>query len=243
MNPEAKRITIHLLPPADGLPADSHLAVIVDVLRASTTIASSLVAGAKAVVPCLTVEDARSVATKHGALLGGERGGIKLDGFDFGNSPTEYTADAVAGKIIAFTTTNGTRALMQSRNAAEIVIGAFVNLTAVAEKCLATDADLHIVCAGTDGVISAEDVLFAGLLAYRLCCSGRFQPANDATQIAMDFSVANAENPPRLLEAIRRSQGGRNLIKLGCDSDIEFAANIDRFDTVPSYDADAGEIR
>jgi 2-phosphosulfolactate phosphatase len=219
------------------------MAVIVDVLRASTTITSSLVAGANAIVPCLTIDDARNVAAQHEALLGGERGGIKCDGFDFGNSPTEYTPDAVAGRTIAFTTTNGTRALMKSKNAAEIVIGSFVNLSAVADKCRAVGQNLHIVCAGTDGVISAEDVLFAGLLAARLNGSDQFQPADDATQIAMDFSHANAENPPRLLEAIRRSQGGRNLIELGCDADIEFAANIDRFDIVPSYNAATEEIR
>jgi 2-phosphosulfolactate phosphatase len=239
---ETQEVAIHMLPPTEGLPSTARLCVVVDVLRASTTVISALHAGATAIVPCLSVDDAKMAADQHNALLGGERAGIKLEGFDFGNSPTEYTAAAVTDKVIAFTTTNGTRALLKSLNADEIVIGSFVNLSAVAARCCGSD-DVHIVCAGTDRVISSEDVLFAGLLAAKLIDSAGFKPADDATQIAMDFSLMNAENPPRLLEAIRQSQGGRNLIGLGCDADIEFAANVDRFELVPAYDAASGRIQ
>ncbi len=239
---ETQEVTIHMLPPAEGLPPTARLCVIVDVLRASTTVTSALHAGATGIVPCLSVDDAKNAADQHNALLGGERAGIKLEGFDFGNSPTEYTAAAVSGRVIAFTTTNGTRALLKSLNADEIVIGSFVNLSAVAARCCRSN-DVHIVCAGTDRVISGEDVLFAGLLATKLVDSEGFKPADDATQIAMDFSLTNAENPPRLLEAVRQSQGGRNLIGLGCDADIEFAANVDRFELVPTYDAASGQIQ
>ena len=241
MSTESKTLRIHLLPPPEGLPR-TDLAVIVDVLRASTTIASALHAGAECVVPCLTIEAAREAAVTRGALLGGERGGVKVDGFDFGNSPTEYCSEKVAGKTIAFTTTNGTKALQLSLASREIVIGAFANLSGVTERC-AVEPQVDIVCAGTDGAISAEDVLFAGLLGSRLTDFHAFKPADDATGIAIDFSRANTENPPRLLEAVRQSQGGKNLIKLGYDADIQFAANIDRFSIVPTYDAESGSIR
>ena len=233
---------IHLLPPADGLPAGSGTAVVVDVLRASTTITSALHNGAAGVVPCLSIEEARAAAVKHGAVLGGERGGVKVDGFDCGNSPTEYTPELVTDRTLAFTTTNGTKALHRSLKAGHIVIGSFVNLTAVVDFCVNSTADVDIVCAGTDGAISAEDVLFAGLLASKLLSSGQFQPADDATRIAVDFSETNTDNPPRLLDAVRASQGGRNLIKLGFDADIQFAANVDRFSIVPIYDPNTGQI-
>ncbi len=235
-------VRIHMIPSADGLPTGSGTAVIVDVLRASTTIASALTNGAAGVIPCLSIEDARAAAQQHDALLGGERCGVKVEHFDCGNSPTEYTPDVVRDRVLAFTTTNGTRALHQSLNAAHIVIGSFVNLTAVANFCADTSADIDIVCAGTDGAISSEDVLFAGLLASELIQAGHFQPADDATRIAVDFSGRNADNPPRLLDAVRASQGGRNLIKLGFDADIQFAANVDRFSIVPIYDPDTGQI-
>lgn len=235
----AKTVTIHLLPPETGLSAGSQTAVVVDVLRASTTIISALEAGASSIFPCLSVENAMA---QHDCLRGGERGGVKLEGFDFGNSPTEYTADQVSGRTVAFTTTNGTRALLMSKKAGRVFVGAFANLSAIAEACIVADEVVEIVCAGTDGAISGEDVLFAGLLANRLAESAGFERGDDATQIAMDFSATNAENPSRLLEAVRQSQGGRNLISLGYDADIQFAANIDRFSLVPIFDADTRQI-
>jgi len=239
---QPKNVRIHILPPTDGLPTRSGTVVIVDVLRASTTIVSALTNGAVGVIPCLSIDDARAAAQQYDALLGGERGGVKVDGFDCGNSPTEYPPHVVKDRVLAFTTTNGTRALHQSLNAAHILIGSFVNLTAVVNFCENTSADLDIVCAGTDGAISAEDVLFAGLLASKLIQTGQFRPADDATRIAVDFSETNADNPPRLLDAVRASQGGRNLITLGFDADIQFAANIDRFSIVPIYDPNTGQI-
>lgn len=200
---------------------------------------SALDAGASSIFPCLSVENAQA---QHDCLRGGERGGVKLEGFDLGNSPTEYTPEKVGGQTVAFTTTNGTRALLLSKKAGRVFVGAFANLSAVAEACITAGEDVEIVCAGTDGSISGEDVLFAGLLANRLAESAGFQRGDDATQIAMDFSAANTENSTRLLETVRQSQGGRNLIALGYDADIEFAANIDRFSLVPIFDAVSRQI-
>ncbi len=234
-------VSIHLLPPADGLPTGDAIAVVVDVLRASTTIATALSAGAAFVRPCLTVEEAQAAATAEDLWLGGERGGVRLPGFDFGNSPLEYTPQALAGRGGAFTTTNGTRALHACRRRQHVIVAAFVNLTSAVDFCLQRGESVDIVCAGTDGVVSAEDVLFAGFMACRLQQHG-LAVANDVTRIAMDFSRLNTENPTRLLECVRQSQGGRNLIQLGYDHDLEFAATADRFTIVPVCDHSRGVI-
>lgn len=144
--------------------------VVIDVLRASTVIVHALAAGAREVIPCLEIEDARQVAArlpKGQAILGGERGGLPIEGFDLGNSPSEYTAERVAGKTVVFTTTNGTRAMQQCRQARRVLIGALVNASAIVEAVAAED-QVHLMCAGTRGEITREDVLVAGLLADRL---------------------------------------------------------------------------
>ena len=137
------------------------VAVVIDVLRASTTIVHALEAGARDVIPCLEVDDARAAASKLApgeVVLGGERGGVLIEGFDYGNSPLEYTPDRVAGKTVVFTTTNGTRAVLQSRLADRVVIGAFANVGAVAGQ-LAGRQRIHLVCAGTRGEYGRDDVL------------------------------------------------------------------------------------
>lgn len=144
---------------------------MIDVLRASTTIATALAAGAAGVVPVRDLVAARSLAARLGpdVLTGGERGGRRIDGFDLGNSPGEYTPDRVNGRTIVFTTTNGTAAVEACGSAAEILVGAIVNRAAVAVACqmlsrLHADAPVHLVCAGTDGMVTLEDILGAGAI-------------------------------------------------------------------------------
>src|SRR5690606_11896085 len=114
-------------------------AVIIDVLRASTSVSAALQAGAARVIPFATIDDAKRFADKLAAageppLLGGERGGVKIEGFDLGNSPREYTAERVGGRTIAFTTTNGTRALMAAASAARVYMGAYANLNQLSDR-------------------------------------------------------------------------------------------------------------
>jgi 2-phosphosulfolactate phosphatase len=229
--------------------------VIVDALRATTTIVEALAAGATAVIPCLTIDDARQSAARLGkskVLLGGERGGRPIDGFDLGNSPAEYTRERVAGKTVVLTTTNGTKALLHSAAGSQILIGAFVNLSAVCAELqrgsqAAAETPIDIVCAGTDGHITREDVLFAGAVADRL--TGGEVQLNDEAEIAHDAwrSVAagssSAELQERLAAAMRASRGGRNLIEIGMAGDIELAARVDRHAVVPVYDVASARIR
>ena len=171
----ASSVSVHLLPDLfQPEQLAGGVAVIIDILRASTTMITALHHGAAAVVPCGTVEQAMHLRRNSGpetrVLLGGERGGIRIEGFDLGNSPADYTADVVDSRILAFTTTNGTRALLRSVQADQIVVGAFVNLSVLVAHLRRKNRPVHLVCAGTDGHITGEDVLFAGAVVDRLRC-------------------------------------------------------------------------
>jgi 2-phosphosulfolactate phosphatase len=254
----ARHLNVHFLPKLIPPRAMFGSAVVViDVLRASTTIAAALAAGASEILPCLSVDDARHRATGSNTegdesesppLLGGERGGERIEGFDLGNSPAEYTAERVAGRRIVFTTTNGTKALLASRDATRIVIGSFVNAAAVV-AALSEDEKIDLVCAGTDGEVTAEDVLLAGMLADRLAIQDTALVLSDQAILAQtgwqNTAAAIEADPPRttLLDALRQSTGGKNLTALALDADIEYAAEVDRHNIVPQYDAESGKIR
>lgn len=242
------RLRVHLLPElVDTSDLAGTRAVVIDVLRATTTIVAALAAGAPSVWPCLSIEQARERAAQLGkqALLGGERGGLAIEGFDLGNSPAEYSTDCVAGRPIVLTTTNGTKALLHCQQAREILAGAFVNLSALVAH-LAHAERIDMLCAGTDGGITREDVLLAGAIVARLPATVAWQ-LNDEAHLARDawLSVAGRDGALRgfrLLEALRASRGGTNLIALGMDRDIQLAAQVDRYALVARFDPGSGQI-
>jgi 2-phosphosulfolactate phosphatase len=226
------------------------IAVVIDVLRASTTMITALAHGAAGVVPVADVDEARRLAASLGpeALLGGERGGRRIPGFQFGNSPREYTAERVADRTVVITTTNGTAALHASNAAREIVVGAIVNRTAVAEtvRRLAGDRGaVHLVCAGTDGVVSAEDVLAAGAILAAAGADARAERLDAAARAAMAAfrSVeARGDVSTALVAEFRRSPGGVNLVELGMEADLPAAAAIDSLVVVPRLDRRTGRL-
>jgi 2-phosphosulfolactate phosphatase len=243
-------LNVYALPKlADPQDLAGGTAVVIDVLRASTTVVHALEAGAEAVLPCQEVDEAWALARKFSPgqfVLGGERHGLPIDGFDLGNSPEDYTPDWVGGKVVIFTTTNGTRAMMHARFATRILIGAFVNATAVCQELLGEER-IHLICAGTDGQFSRDDVLLAGLLVTRLERSGAMGYQLNAQAITArenwlsSFSLPQALGaeplePERLAEELYRSPGGRNLANLALDDDILAAAQVDRFQSVPELD-------
>lgn len=241
-------LNVHLLP---GLfqPGDvaGGVVVVIDILRASSTIVTALSRGAAAVLPCLTVEEALSVRNSHPSgtvLLGGERGGVRIEGFDLGNSPREYTADKVRDRFVGFTTTNGTRALLRSLDASKIFVGSFLNLSRIVDVLRDSALPIHLVCAGTDGQITGEDVLFAGAVCQRLTGNDSAGESSfvltDSAEIALSMwreqvgvepNAANADHPTdesqRTLRALLQTRGGRNLRRLGYDADIAFCSQID----------------
>jgi 2-phosphosulfolactate phosphatase len=249
----SRPIRVHLLPgffePAD---LREGVAVVIDVLRATSTIVHALAAGARSVVPCGEINEARQIAAVEPPdmiLLGGERSGLKIPGFDLGNSPTEYAHPTVAGKNVIFTTTNGTRALIRAKEARRVLIGALSNLSAVVELLADETGPVHLVCAGTEGRITLEDVLCAGAMAHWLDLSDeQADAADDVTQLAIglyewcgpDYDRGHEE---RVLETLRKSRGGRNLIECSLEADIVTCAEQDKFDIVPELSRDPWEIR
>ena len=220
--------------------------VVIDVLRASTTIVHALAAGARQVIPCVGVEEARRIAADFSpgeAVLGGERNGLRIDGFDLGNSPSEYTPQTVGGRTLVFTTTNGTQAMAVCRKADRVLIGAFVNAQAVCDG-LAGQQRIHLLCSGTRGEVGRDDVLLAGLLVDRLQRRGGLVYTINTQVIAAReswvslFAVpvpmdAEPMDPELLARELRKSPGGRNLTAIGLEEDILAAAQLDCFDCVP----------
>lgn len=204
--------------------------LVIDVLRATTTITQALAAGTREVIPCLEVDEARRLAVplRDTAVLGGERSGQRIAGFNLGNSPREYTPAVVKDKILVFTTTNGTRAMQSGRTAKRVLLGAFLNLSAVV-NALQNEPHIALLCAGTDGHITQEDVLFAGAVVHRLCESG--SPRSDQNDEALLASAAWQNLLHRgtesLVEELLISRGGRNLVELGMSEDVRFSAKID----------------
>lgn len=230
--------------------------VVIDVLRASTTIVHALEAGATEVMPCTEVDQARKMAAalpKGHALLGGERDGLKIDGFDLGNSPEEYTPERVAGKTIVFTTTNGTRAIGRCGKARRVLMGGFVNAESLCRE-LAGEQKVHLICAGTSGQMATDDILLAGLIVQRLEQRGDIQYAMNAQaitsretwQAAFALPVALGAEPlaPRQLAAkLEATTGGQNLLKIGLERDILAASQLNYFQCVPEFDFDSSSLK
>ncbi|MGC4005934.1 MAG: 2-phosphosulfolactate phosphatase [Pirellulales bacterium] len=202
-------------------------------------------------LPCLTIEVARTTAAAlpaGTALLGGERGGLPIPGFDFGNSPCDYTADRVSGRTLVFTTTNGTLAMERCRAAHAVFIGAFAQLTAVADavRRRADGRTIHLLCAGTNGHVTREDVLCAGAFVESFLRVPPFDRSltDDSARLALDAWRAAEihHDSARLTAALHETQGGRNLAKLGLASDVADAAALDRFAVAPELDIVAWRI-
>lgn len=218
-------------------PADLRggLAVIIDLLRASTTIVHALASGAAAVAPCESIEKARDLAATlppGSFLLGGERRGVRIDGFDLGNSPTEYTPATVKNKTIVFTTTNGTIALHRAEPASRLLIGCFANLSAVTKAARNSGLPVCLICAGIHGEPCREDTLCAGAIASSLADQGLTPQGADATAA---IALWKSTPPDALLTALRNSEGGLNLISEGLEADIPTAAQIDSHPIVPEW--------
>jgi 2-phosphosulfolactate phosphatase len=211
--------------------------VVIDVLRASTTIITALANGARAVVPTAESEDAIAVAAampKNLVLLGGERGGKRIEGFDLDNSPRAYDAATVKGKTIVFTTTNGTRALLSlAALAAPVFVGGFVNAGALASVLLTSDAECAaLVCAGQDGAFSLEDLLGAGAIADAMSTRASHPLEFDDTTVAAAhlFAACSAE----LREVVRLGTHARLLERLGLGDDVDVCCRLDAFAVAPA---------
>ena len=212
--------------------------MVTDVLRAATSMIWALEAGAAEIIPVHAVEEARKIAAERSdCLLAGERNCLPIDGFDFGNSPRSFPAAKATGRTLVMTTTNGTAALLHCQRAARVLVGAFANLAAVGRRLVGKS--FHVVCAGTDGRETEEDLLFAGaLVAYTEELNRKNQHSirwlGEAGR-AHELWQKLGRDPGALENALRNSRGGRNLLAVGLEHDLADAAMIDCSQLVPEY--------
>ena len=214
--------------------------VVIDVLRATTTIAVALSNGAKAVLPAASTEEALRIAQnleRDAVILAGERKSVRIEGFALGNSPAEFGPETVSGKTIVMTTSNGTQALIAAQGAREIIAGAAVNFSVVVERARAAleqHGDLVILCAGGDKQFALEDAFAAGRLTKVLLPDGglRRVTVNDGALAALELARHYGE---RWLRALRASGHGRELVELGFRRDLEVCAAQDTHPVLPLY--------
>jgi len=206
--------------------------VIIDVLRASSTIVRAIESGAEKIIPIADVETASRLvrpAERDKKLLAGERKCCPVPGFDLSNSPEEFTPERVRGKTIVFTTTNGTRAIAAAAKAARVLVCALTNVRAVA-AALRDEGDVVIVCCGSEGSVAAEDLLCGGLLLAGLDDAASRESLTDAARIARILSDGFGHDPEGF---VRSSSHGRRLIALGFERDVVFCSRVGVSASVP----------
>lgn len=242
------KIEIVLIPRLLPLRFEDALCVVIDVLRATTTIITALANGAREVRPCTTVAEARRDARSGDDtpfLLGGERSGLRIPGFHLGNSPIEYLdSNIISGRAIYFTTTNGTPTLRRAYkgNPRPVYLAALVNLSAVSTAITRASVKnalkrILLVCSGRHGKPALEDLYCAGLVAQRL--QSEFAKAGIPAELS-DAAVSAAEyariNREKALAVLTGSEHGRYLLGIGFAADLEFASQVDKYDIVPCFD-------
>jgi len=208
---------------------EKYIVVIIDIFRATSSICYGIDNGAEAIIPVAEVEECLAYQEKYPHyLLAAERNGEVVTGFDFGNSPFSYTKEKVAGKTVVLTTTNGTHALHLSRNAKKVVIGSFLNLTAICDWLKTQHDDVLLVCAGWKNNFNLEDTIFAGAVTHQLTQTG-FRPddaaiaANDLYQLAKDDMDGY----------FKKTSHSERLKKLGIEKDIAFCLQVDIAKAIP----------
>jgi len=209
--------------------------VMLDVLRASSTIITALHHGARAVVPVPDMEEAGKIASNMDPstyLLGGERKGDKIEGYHLGNSPLEYSSDTVTNRTVILNTTNGTRALHRAQGAAHLTVGAFLNARAVVDDIRSHGRDTTLLCAGHHDQASLEDTLCAGLLLHLLWEGERPDTLSDTAHIALTQYQQDAE---RLTEVLTSGTHARALRQKGYHDDVSYAFQRDVLSVVPVY--------
>ncbi|MDF2501057.1 MAG: comB [Anaerosporomusa subterranea] len=211
-------------------------AVVIDVFRATSSMAAAFANKCATVIPVETVEEAlQKKQTQPDVLLAGERNALKVNGFDLGNSPLEFTADAVRDKTIIMSTTNGTVALVKAAESAAVYTAAFVNAAAVCRTLREHSRDTVLICAGRKGEFALEDALCAGLLADRLA---DLAVLSDSAQFTRS---AYREVSPKLLQRVSESRHARYLSEIGLGEDVAWCLQYDIFDVVPCFSK--GKVR
>ena len=210
---------------------DRNLVVIVDILRATSSICAAIHNGVKSMIPVATVEEARAMK-QQGYMVASERDGYVLDFADFGNSPFNFTPEIVAGKEIVYSTTNGTRCIHMASHSKAVVIGSFLNISSLADWLIRQDAPVLIFCASWKDRFSLEDTVFAGALAERLLETGKYETICDAVTASVDlWNLAKND----LFGYIQKAAQKSRLASKGLDDCIGFCLTDDLCPVVPVF--------
>jgi 2-phosphosulfolactate phosphatase len=232
--PEQKSVEVCFSPALfqDVLTTGDFVVVLVDILRATTTICTAVGNGVEAIIPVATHEEARQLKAQ-GLLVASEKDGVQVDFADFGNSAFSFTRDRIAGKTLVYCTTNGTRALGIASSASSIVIGAFINISAVTEWLAGRRKNVVILCSGWKNKFCLEDTLFAGALTRRLLQTGLFRSDCDSATASLDlWGLAEGD----VLEYIEKAAQRHRLKNLGLDDVIPYSFASDQVKVVPVFD-------
>ncbi len=210
---------------------DQNIVVIVDILRATSSICAAIYNGVKSIIPVATVEEARTMK-QQGYMVASERDGYVLDFADFGNSPFNFTSKIVAGKEIAYSTTNGTRCIHMATHSKAVVIGSFLNITTLANWLIQQNAPVIIFCASWKDRFCLEDTVFAGALAERLLNTGKFESICDAVTASIDlWNLAKSD----LLGYLQKAAQKGRLASKGLDDCIEYCLTEDLCPVIPIF--------
>jgi 2-phosphosulfolactate phosphatase len=211
------------------------IVVIIDVLRATSAICTAFHHGAEKIIPVATVDEARKYKAQ-GMMAGAERDAIKVEGFDFGNSPFDYMGPEIEGKTIALTTTNGTQAIDVSRNAYQVVIGAFTNISALCDWLVSQNRNVLLLCSGWKNRFNLEDSLFAGAVTVELVKRNPAYKLGDGC-LALKYLFQIAEKAPARI--IAKASHKERLSKLGLKDDIRYCLQKDMTDVIPVLEGEA----
>lgn len=216
----------------DGPEVEGTTAVVIDVIRATSCMVEGMANGARGIFPTVEPENAIKLASDLGredTLLCGERKGLKIEGFDLGNSPSEFSPEVVKGKQLIMSTTNGTRAFLAVEDAQRVLAASFLNISAVADALRGVE-ELVVVCAGKEDRFSMDDALCAGVLLRKLIGeSASGTEMNDAARMVLD--MAEKYEPHETF--LRSTAAGRALAEVGLEGDLALCATQDRHALVP----------
>lgn len=223
------------LPPDPKILSKKNV-VVIDVLRATSVIVYAFSQGAVEIIPVTTIEEAKAKAKTFPpktTLLGGERNSLKIEGFDLGNSPMEYDEGKVKGKRIILTTTNGTQAFYSVSSGNQIFIGSFLNIGAVAKRCIELEGDLLLFLSGDRGSFSLEDAVCGGMLIDLILKNG--EGNIDLTDASYSALFLYQRFEANLIGAFHLSRHGKDLFELGGGEDLLFCAQTDTTKVVPIF--------
>ncbi len=211
---------------------EDTIVVVIDILRATSAMCAAFENGVGKIIPVASVEEAQKYKD-DGYIVGAERNGIPLEGFDFGNSPASYQNEKIVGKTIVMSTTNGTQAIDASKHAYKVVIGAFTNFSALCKWLKEQDKNVILLCSGWKYRFNLEDSLFAGAVAENLLSEKSAFKYGDGALAAQSL-YATAKNNPQYF--LKKSSHSERLSAMGLKSDIRYCLAMDKTNIIPILD-------